>query len=81
MLREEVHPANPRIHWRVPLLQFQPAGGDFLGEDTAGGVGRGVIALLGFEYQVAEAPFDARDDATLGGVITDMVDRGEFGGE
>ena len=81
MLRKEVHATNPRVHRSVPLFEFKPAGGDFLGEDATGGVGRGVIALLGFEHQVAETPFDARDYATLGGVITDMVDRGEFGGE
>ena len=81
MLRKEVHTPNPRIHRSVPLFKFKPAGGDFLSEDPAGGIRRRIIALLGFEYQVAETPFDARDDATLGGVVAYVIDGREFGGE
>ena len=78
MLRKEVHAADPRVDRGVPSLKFETTGGDFFGEDAAGGVGRGVVALLGLEDQVAEATLDAGDDATLGGVIAHMVDRREL---
>jgi len=78
MLREEVDATDPGVDGGVPFLQFEPAGGDFFREQTAGGVRRRVIPFLRLEHEVAETPFDARDDATLRGVVTDLMDRREF---
>ena len=81
MLGEEINAANPSVHGRVPLFEFESSGGDLFREQPAGGVGRSIVTLLGLKDEVTETSLDARDDATLRTVVADLIDRREFGRE
>ena len=81
MLREEVHAADPSIDLTVPALEFEPPGTDFIRQNPAARIGRGIITLDGRQDEVTETSFCAREHAPLGGVIADGDDLREIGRE
>ena len=70
-LAQEVQPQDPLFQAFVPVLEFQPAGDDLIGQQPGGRIGRGRFDAAGANRQVAEAQLLLRIDAAGGGVIED----------